>query len=139
MAKCLRGRWGGFHGKPLTTSTSVRLNLLLGRKGTVSGESSKDSPVQTVVWAHIVPDRVMPYAILLGRYSWDHFPVRKYVNTHKDETVVTFAAQDAGSIAGDRRVKKWVDQAIGVIESPAARKLVVRYVDKSCMLSEGFP
>ena len=52
-------RWGGFHGKPLTTSSSVRLNVLRGKKGTISCESSEDTPVRPVVWAHIVPDRVM--------------------------------------------------------------------------------
>ena len=85
-------RWGGFHGKPLTTSSSVRLNVLLGRKGTISCESSEDTPVRTVVWAHIVPDRVMSYDLLLGRESWDHFPVKKYRDTNEDETVVTFTA-----------------------------------------------
>ena len=38
-------RWGGFLGKPLTTSLSVQLNVLLGRKGTISCESSEDNPV----------------------------------------------------------------------------------------------
>ena len=38
-------RWGGFHGTPLTTSTSVRLYVLLGRKRTISCESSEDTPV----------------------------------------------------------------------------------------------
>ena len=131
-------RWGGFHGKLLTTSSSVRLNVLLGRKGTISCESSEDAPVRTVVWAHIVPDRVMSYDLLLGRDSWDHFPVRKYRDTNEEETVVTFTAQDDGSAAGDHRFKKWVDQAIGMIESPADCKVVVRHADKSCMLSEGF-
>ena len=89
-------RWGGFHGKPLTTSSSVRLNVLRGKKGTISCESSEDTPVRTVVWAHIVPDRVMSYDLLLGRDSWDHFPVTKYRDTNEDETVVTFTAQYDG-------------------------------------------
>ena len=59
-------RWGGFHGKLLTTSTSVRLNVFLGIKGTISCESSEYTPARTVVWAHIVPDRVMSYDLLLG-------------------------------------------------------------------------
>ena len=79
-------RWAGFHGKSLTTRTSVQLNVLLRRKGTISCESSEDTPVRTVVWAHIVPDRVMLCDLLLGRDSWDYFP----------ETVVTFTAQDEG-------------------------------------------
>ena len=83
-------RWDGFHRKPLTTSTCVRLNVLLGRKGTNSCESSEYTPVQTVVWVHIVPDRVMSYDVLLGRDSWDPFPVRKYRDTHEDGTVVAF-------------------------------------------------
>ena len=80
----------------------------------------------------------MSYDLLLGRDSWDHFPVRKYRDTNEDETFVTFTAQYDGSVAGDHRFKKWVDQAIGMIESPADCKVVVRHADKSCMLSEGF-
>ena len=58
-------RWNGFHEKPTTTSTSVQLNVLLGRKGTIGCESIEDTTsVRTV--AHIVPDRVMPYDLLLG-------------------------------------------------------------------------
>ena len=99
-------RWGGFHGKPLTTSTNVRLNVLLGRKGTISRESSEDTPVRTAVWAHIVPGRVRSYDLLLGRESWDQFPVRKYRDTDEDEMGVTFIAQDDGSAAGDHCFKK---------------------------------
>ena len=36
----------------------------------------------------------MSYDSLLGRDSWDHFPVRKYRDTHEDEMSVTFTAQD---------------------------------------------
>ena len=87
-------RWDGFHGKPLTISTSMRLSVLLGRKGTIGCEPNEDTPVLTVIWAHIVPDRVMSYDLLLWRDSWDRFPVRKYRETHENETVVTFTAQD---------------------------------------------
>ena len=130
-------RWGGFHGKPITTSTSVPLNVLPERKGTFSCESSEDTSVRTVVWAHIVPYRVMSYDLLLGRDSWGNFPVRKHRKTHESETIVTFKAQDAGSVAGNYRFRKWVDQGIRTIESPADCKVVVRYADKYCMLSEG--
>ena len=58
-------KWEGFYGKPLTTSTSVRLNLLLGKKGTINNESSEDTAVRTVVWTRVVPDGVMPYDLLL--------------------------------------------------------------------------
>ena len=108
------------------------------KKRTISRESSEGTPVRAVVWAHIVPDRVMSYDLLLGRDRWDHFPVRKYRKTDKDETVVAFTAQDDGSAAGDHRFKNWVVQAIGMIESTADCKVVVSHADKSCMLSEGF-
>ena len=121
-------RWSGFHGKPLTISTSVRLNVLLERKGTFSRESSEDTPVRTVVWAHIVLDKVMSYDLLLGRDSWDHFPVRKYRDTNEDETVVTFTAQDEGSAAGNHRFKKWVDKTIGMMESPACLSTLLETV-----------
>ena len=125
-------RWGGFQGKPLTTSTSVRLKVLLSRKGTISCGSSEDTPVRTVVWAHITPDRVMSYDLLPGRDSWDHFPVRIHRDTNEDETLVTFTAQDDGSAAGDHRFKKWVDQATGMIESPADCKVVVMKTSPTC-------
>ena len=83
-------RWDGFHRKLLTTSTRVRLNVLLGRKGTNSYESSEYPPVRIAVWVHIVPDRVMSYDVLLGRDSWDPFPGRKCREPHEDETVVAF-------------------------------------------------
>ena len=79
----------------------------------------------------------MAYDLLLGRDNWDHFLVRKYKETNKHETVITFTAQDEGSAAGDHRLKTWVDQVIGMIEGPANCKAVVRHADKSCMLSEG--
>ena len=98
-----------------TTSTSVQLNVHLGRKGTISCESSEDTSVRTVVWAQIVPDRVRSYDLPLGRDSWDHFSVRKYKDTNEEETIVTFTPQDEGSAAGDHCFKKWVDQVIGMI------------------------
>ena len=70
-------RWGGFHKKPPTASASVQLNVLLGRKGTVSCESSEDTSVRPVIWAHIVPDRVGSYDSPLERDSWDHVHVRQ--------------------------------------------------------------
>ena len=51
--------------------------------------------------------------------------------------IVTFIAKDEGSVAGDHRSRKWVDQAIGMIESSADCKVAVKYADKSCELSEG--
>ena len=42
-------RWGGFYGKPFTTTSSVQLNVLLGRKGIITCESSEDTPVRAVV------------------------------------------------------------------------------------------
>ena len=78
----------------------------------------------------------MSYNLLLGRDSWDNFCVRKHRKTHECETIVTFTAQVEGSIAGDHRSRKWVDQAIGMIESLADCKVVVRYADTSCVLSE---
>ena len=73
--------------------------------GIISCESSEDTSVRTVVWAHVVPDRVMSYDLLLGRDSWVHFPVKKYIDTSEDKMVVTFTAQDERSVAGDHRFK----------------------------------
>ena len=48
-------RWSGFHEKPPTASASVQLNVLLGRKGTISRESSEDTSVRPVVGSHSSP------------------------------------------------------------------------------------
>ena len=64
--------WGGFHGTPLITSRRVRLNVHLRNIGSIS----RSSTVCLVVNAHIVPDTAMATAVLLGRDSWYHFPVR---------------------------------------------------------------
>ena len=79
----------------------------------------------------------MSYDLLLGRDSWGNFPVRKHRKTHESETIDIFKAQDAGSVAGSYRFRKWVDQGIRMIESPADCIVVVRYADKYCMLGEG--
>ena len=42
-------RWGEFQEKPPSASASVQLNVLLGRKGTVSCESSEDTSVRPVI------------------------------------------------------------------------------------------
>ena len=48
-------RWGGFHEKPPTASSSVQLNVLLGKKGAISCESSEDISVRPVVGPHSSP------------------------------------------------------------------------------------
>ena len=48
-------RWGGFPEKPPTASASVQLNVLLGRKGTISCESSDNTSVRPVVGPHSSP------------------------------------------------------------------------------------
>ena len=66
--------WGGCRGTPLITSRHVLLNVHLGNVGSIS----RSSTVCLVVNAHIVPETAMSTAVLLGRDSWSHFPVRKY-------------------------------------------------------------
>ena len=78
--------WGGFHGTPLITSRHVRLNVHFGNVGSICGSST----VSLVVNAHVVLDTAMSTAGLLGRDSWSHFPVRKYRDVSKTETVATF-------------------------------------------------
>ena len=48
-------KWGGFHAKPPTASASTQLNVLLGRKGTISCESSEDTSERPVVGPHSSP------------------------------------------------------------------------------------
>ena len=68
--------WGGFNGVPLITSSRVRLNIYLGNSGKHLVPSAKPQTVCLVVYAHLVPDTAMSTAVLLGRDSWSHFPVR---------------------------------------------------------------
>ena len=77
--------WGGFHGTPLITSRHVRLNVHRGNIGSIS----RSSTVCLVVNARIVLDTAMSTAVLLGRDSWSPFPVRKYRDVSKTETVAT--------------------------------------------------
>ena len=53
--KVLLVGWGGFPEKPPTASASVQLNVLLGRKGTISRESSEGTSVRPVVGPHSSP------------------------------------------------------------------------------------
>ena len=70
--------WGGFHGVPLVTSSHVRLNIHSGNSGKNGRQPTLPSTVCMVVHPHVVPDTAMSTALLLGRESWSHFPVRKY-------------------------------------------------------------
>ena len=69
--------WGGFHGVPLVTSSHVRLNINLGNSGKNGRQPTQPRTVCMVVHAHVVPNTAMSTAILPGRDSWSHFPVRK--------------------------------------------------------------
>ena len=44
--------------------------------------------------AHVVPDNAMTHAMLLGPDGWADFPIRKYVDISKNETVSTSTARE---------------------------------------------
>ena len=68
-----------------------------------------------VVNAHIVPDTAMSTAVLLGRDNWSNFPVRKYRDVCKTETVATFLEnENAPSV--DQHFNQWVKGAVVMIE-----------------------
>ena len=82
--------WGGFHGVPLKTSKRVRLNVQLWKGGRDASVHVGSPTACLAVYAHVVPDSTMTHAVLLGRDSWSHFPVRKFEDINDTETVVTF-------------------------------------------------
>ena len=96
-------RWGGFPEKPPTASASVQLKVLLGRKGTISCESSEDTPVRPVVGPHRPRQGSRPTYHSDGTAETILLYGSKIRN--KDETAVTFTAQDEGPAAGDHRFK----------------------------------
>ena len=83
--------WGGFRGTPSITSNQVRLHVQVGNVGIVG----RSSTVCLVMRDHIVPDTAMSTAVLVGRDSWSHFPLRKYRDVNETETVVTFLVNES--------------------------------------------
>ena len=85
----------------------------------------------TCSWATFVPDRVKSYDLPLGGTARTIF-LYGSKRRNKDETTVTFTAQDEGSAAGDQAIgKNELIQAIGMVEGPAYCKGVERHADKS--------
>ena len=99
-----------------TASASVQLNVLLGRKGIISCESSEDTSVRPVVGPHCPrqgsrttyhPDGTAGTIFLYGSKR-----------RNKEETVVTFTAQDEGLAAGDHRFKNGLIRLSGAAWEP---------------------
>ena len=120
-------KWGGFHGVPLITSRRVRLNVHMWKGGTRAPGVVRSPTVCLAVYAHIVPDAAMSHAVLLGRDSWSHFPVRTYRDVSASETIVTFVGDDDGPKGGDARYEQWVSSAVGMVESAGGESVVARY------------
>ena len=113
--------WGGFHGTPLITSRHVRLNVQRGNIGSIC----RSSTVCLVVNAHIVPDIAMTTAVLLGRDSWSHIPVRKCRDVSKTKTVAAFL-ENENAPPVDHNFDQWVKYAVGMIEGKRKNRVVVR-------------
>ena len=67
----------------------------------------------------------MSTAVLLGRDSWSHFPVRKYRDVSKTETVATFL-ENENAPPVDQHFSQWVKGAVGMIEGKRKNRIVVR-------------
>ena len=77
--------WAGFHGVPLVTSSRVRLDIHLASSGKHGRQPTPPSNVCMVAHAHVVLDTAMSTAILLGRDSWSHFPLRKRYQRQRND------------------------------------------------------
>ena len=62
---------------------------------------------------------------LLGRDSWSHFPVRKYRDVSRTETIATFLEHENAPPI-DQRFNQWVNSAVGMIEGKRKGRVVVR-------------
>ena len=105
---------------PLVTSSHVRLNIHQRNCGKIGRQPTPPSSVCMVVNAHVVPDTAMSTAILLGRESWSHFPVRKYRDISNTDTILTFVEPDWDREVTNRRYTQWVNSAVGMIEGKGA-------------------
>lgn len=79
------------------------------------------------VYEHVVPDNAMVHTVQLGRDSWSNFPVRKVWDLSDTETTLTFVGRDGGSTAGDRDITKWIDSAVGIIETTGRESVEIRF------------
>ena len=122
--------WGGFHGVPLITRECVRLNVQLWKGGREAAGIVGSPTVQLPVIAHVVPNEAMTHAVLLGRDSWSSFPVRKYCDVSETETEVTFASLDGVPAARTADYHKWVEGAVGMVESTTTGGVVARFDGK---------
>lgn len=122
--------WSGFHGVPLVTTQRVRLNIHMWRGGKDAPRNFGTPSVRTAVYAHVVADATMSHAVLLGRDSRAHFPVKKYRDVFDLETVVTFEEGEHEKQDNDDRFTKWVDNAVGMVEQEGDGRVMVKCAGK---------
>ena len=122
--------WGGFNSVPLFTRECVRLNVQLWKGGREAAGIVGSPTVQLPVIAHVVPNEAMTHAVLLRRDSWSSFPVRKYCDVSETETEVTFASLDGVPAARTADYHKWVEGAVGMVESTTTGGVVARFDGK---------
>ena len=115
--------WGGFHGVP---SSYVRLNVQLENIKKTDQGSVRSPTVCLVVFAHVVPKEAMTVDVLLGRDSWSHFPIRKYRDVSEKTTIVTFVTKTNGLASKEERYRKWINNAVGMMESKGKGRVIVR-------------
>ena len=80
----------------------------------------------------------MSTAVLLGRDSWSHFPVRKYRDVSKTETIATFL-ENENAPPVDQHFNQWVNGAVGVIEGKRKNRVVVRAAGHNQSLPNSIP
>ena len=108
--------WGGFNGVPLVTNKRGRLNIQFWVGGKCAPEQFGTPTACTAVYAYVVPDGTMKHDILLGRDSWEPFPVRQERDVSDTETIVTFVGKKGVGWSSDRELGDWVGKAIGMVE-----------------------
>ena len=117
--------WVGFHGVPLTTSSYVRLNIQLENINKTDQGSVRSPTVCLVVFAHVVPEEAMTVDVLFGRDSWAHFPLRKCRDMSEKTTIVTFVTNTNGLESKEERYRKWINNAVGMVEREGKGRVIV--------------
>ena len=88
--------------------------------------SVRSPTVCLVAFAHVVPEKAMTVDVLLGRDSWSHFPIRKYRDVNETATIATFVTTTNGLASKEGRYRKWINNAVGMMERKGKGRVIVR-------------
>ena len=88
--------------------------------------SVRSPTVFLVVFAQVVTEKAMTVDVLLGRDSWSHFHIRKYRDVSETTTIVAFDTKTNGLASKEERYKKWINNAVGMVERKEKGRVIVR-------------